>query len=86
MSRFTDKVAGEPSIKLQRPSSALCQSTSHVINSCFRDILQNDNGSLDAAQSLLALVNPGHERGDSRYAEKLQKVLYHASVFNLAVM
>lgn len=41
MARFARQGDGEPLMRLERPSTASSQTTAHVINACFNEILSH---------------------------------------------
>ena len=51
MSRFIKRSENEPLMRLERPTLASSQTTAHVINSCFNDVLSRgqkmDTGAIN---------------------------------------
>ena len=51
MSRFVKRSDNEPLMRLERPTIASSQSTAHIINSCFNEVLskrqQMDSGAIN---------------------------------------
>ena len=51
MSRFVKRADNEPLMRLERPTLANSQTTAHIINSCFNEVLSQsqhiDSGSID---------------------------------------
>ena len=82
MARFVSQGDNEPLMRLERPSTASSQTTAHVINSCFNEILsQKQLGSKDISN----LVVSKREKSDSvyqdYYVDKLTKVGYIAGTW-----
>ena len=51
MSRFVKRSDNEPLMRLERPTIASTQTTAHIINSCFNEVLsqrqQMDSGAIN---------------------------------------
>lgn len=51
MSRFVKRTDNEPLIRLERPTLASSQTTAHIINSCFSEVLSQrqvmDSGAIN---------------------------------------
>ena len=51
MSRFIKRTENEPLLRLERPTLASSQTTAHIINSCFNEVLsqrqQMDSGAIN---------------------------------------
>lgn len=74
MSRIQTKAEKEPLMRMQRPSSASSQTTAHVLNSCFGDLLL-DCQPVDAERiENLKVTKAGADQFHCAYVAALQKV------------
>ena len=73
MSRIQTKAEKEPLMRMQRPSSASSQTTAHVLNSCFGDLLL-DCQPVDAERiENLKVTKVGADQFHCSYVAALQK-------------
>lgn len=75
MARFTSQSDSEPLMRLERPSTARSQTTAHVINACFNEILSHK--PLDSKEiNNLAVSKRENSESDYQeyYVDKLKKV------------
>ena len=75
MARFASQVDGEPLMRLERPSTASSQTTAHIINACFNEILSQKQ--LDSKEiNNLAVSKKENSDSDFQdyYVEKLTQV------------
>lgn len=73
MARFVRRSDNEPLMRLERPSCASSQTTAHIINACFNDILSQtplDHGTV----SNLAVSKRGESSYHDEFVESLQEV------------
>lgn len=75
MARFVSRGDNEPLMRLERPSTAGSQTTAHVINACFNEILSHKQ--LDS-KDICNLVVSKQDKSDSvyqgYYVDKLTRV------------
>lgn len=75
MARFVRKNEAEPVMRLERPSSASAQTTAHVINSCFNEILGQKRPDSKIISNL-AVSRRGERDYHDTFVAALKKVKY----------
>lgn len=73
MARFASRAETEPLMRLERPSTASSQSTAHVINECFRDLLGKQPLDRDVIRNLALSRRKEHNYLDAS-AKELKEV------------
>ena len=73
MARFVRKGETEPVMRLERPSSASVQTTAHVLNSCFNEILGQKRPDSKAIRNL-AVSRRGERDYHDNFVAALKKV------------
>lgn len=75
MARFVSQGDGEPLMRLERPSTASSQTTAHVINACFNEILSNKQlDSKDISNLVVSKKDKSDPVYQDYYVDKLTKV------------
>ena len=69
MARFATRAETEPLMRLERPSTASSQSTAHVINDCFRDLLGKQPLDRDSIRNLALSSTKEHKYLDESTKE-----------------
>ena len=73
MARFARRAESEPLMRLERPSSASAQTTAHVINACFNELLrQSPLESRDIDK--LSVSKRGEHAYHDNFVNELKKV------------
>ena len=83
MARFARRGENEPLMRLERPSTASAQTTAHVINSCFNEILSQK--PLDSREiNNLAVSMRGEPNYHDSFVAELKRVRFLISAHHTA--
>lgn len=75
MARFVSRGDNEPLMRLERPSTACSQTTAHVINACFNEILSHKQlDSKDIGNLVVSKKDKSDSDYQDYYVDKLTKV------------
>ena len=84
MARFARQGENEPLMRLERPSTASSQTTAHIINACFNDILSSKRLDSKDINNLVVSKRENMDQSDSDYQEfyvdRLTKVNLYSSM------
>ena len=81
MARFARRAESEPLMRLERPSSASAQTTAHVINACFNELLrQSPLESRDIHN--LSVSKRGEHNYHDNFVDQLKKVNMYLILIN----
>ena len=78
MARFTPASGSEPLMKLERPTSGCSQSTAHLINAAFTDVLSAKPHDAKAVGNL-AVSKRGESDYHDNFVDQLTQVIYTQS-------
>lgn len=79
MARRTSGGDSEPLMRLERPSTASSQSTAHIINSCFNEILSKkplDTKDINNLAVSKKLMTASASEFQEYYVDKLKRVSF----------
>lgn len=81
MARFARRAESEPLMRLERPSSASAQTTAHVINACFNELLRQNTLESRDIHNLSVSKRGKHDYHDN-FVDELKKVNMYLILIN----
>ena len=81
MARFARRAESEPLMRLERPSSASAQTTAHVINACFNELLRQSPLESRDIHNLSVSKRGEHDYHDN-FVDELKKVSRYLVLIN----